>query len=83
MLSFNDEEADDYAEFESIINDKNFPPQEKAKIVKIDVGAAERLVAELRSKQGGATQATDSTVGERVSKPKSVGNLGSTGTRGN
>lgn len=83
VLSFSDDEADDHAEFESIINDKNFPPQEKAKIVKIDIGAAERLVAELRSKQGGATQATDSTVGERVSKPKSVGNLGSTGNRGN
>lgn len=83
ILSFKRGDEEDLEEFEKILNDKNFPIQERVKIVKIDIGAAERLIADARASQGGATQAIDSTVGERATKPKAEGNLGSTAGRGN
>ncbi len=83
ILTFKSDEQEELDDFLAIIDSKNFPPQERARIVKIDVAAAERFLEEARRGQGGATQAIDSTVGERVSKPKSEGDLGTTGRRGN
>src|SRR3546814_8736657 len=59
------------------------PPMEKNRIKKIDVAAAEKLLAELKAKEGGPTQKIDSTVGERASKPQPVVNLGRTLGNGN
>src|SRR3546814_15245541 len=61
----------------------SLPPMEKNRIKKIDVAAAEKLLAELKAKEGGPTQKIDSTVGERASKPQPVGNLGRTLGNGN
>lgn len=83
ILTFKSDEAEELEAFRKIIGSKNFPPQERARIVEIDVAAAEKYLSEARKNLGGATQAIDSTVGERVSKPKSEGDLGSTGYRGN
>lgn len=83
ILTFKEGDEEELDEFRKIIESKNFPPQEKARIVEIDVGAAERYIAENRKAIGGATQAIDSTVGERASKPKAVGDLGITEGRGN
>src|SRR3546814_9016780 len=46
----------------------SLPPMEKNRIKKIDVAAAEKLLAELKAKEGGPTQKIDSTVGERASR---------------
>lgn len=83
LLTFKDDDREDLEEFEAIINGKNFPIIERNRLVKIDVAAAERLIADARRTQGGATQAIDSTVGERVNKPKAEGDLGTTSGRGN
>ena len=83
LLTFKKGDEDDLKEFEDIINGKNFPAVERNRIVKIDVRAAEKLLAEHRKSSGGATQAIDSTVGERVNKPKAEGDLGTTSGRGN
>lgn len=83
ILTFKSDQQEELEDFRKIIDSKNFPPQERARIVEIDVAAAEKYLAENRSSQGGATQAIDSTVGERASKPKSEGDLGTTGRRGN
>ncbi len=83
LLTFKKGDEDDLEEFEKIINGKNFPVVERNRLVKIDVAAAEKLLADLRKSEGGATQAIDSTVGERVNKPKAEGDLGTTAGRGN
>ena len=83
ILTFKSDEREELEDFRNIIDSKNFPPQERAKIVEIDVASAERFLEDARRGQGGATQKIDSTVGERASKPKSEGDLGSTGARGN
>lgn len=83
ILTFKKGDEAELEDFEKIIGSKNFPIVERSKIVKIDVKAAERLIEEARKSQGGATQAVDSTVGERVNKPKAEGNLGETAGRGN
>lgn len=83
LLHFRKGDEEELEKFEKLIDSKNFPAIERARIVRIDVAAAERLLADLMKSQGGATQTTDSTVGERANKPKAEGNLGSTGNRGN
>ena len=83
ILTFKSDQAEELETFRKIIDSKNFPPQERSRIVEIDVAAAEKYLAEARRGMGGATQAIDSTVGERVSKPKSEGDLGTTSGAGN
>lgn len=83
ILTFKSDQQEELEDFRKIIDSKNFPPQERARIVEIDVKAAERFLEENRRAFGGATQKIDSTVGERATKPKSEGDLGTTGARGN
>lgn len=83
ILTFKSGDEEELEAFRKIIDSKNFPPQERARIVEIDVAAAEKYLEDARRGQGGATQKIDSTVGERASKPKSEGDLGSTEGRGN
>lgn len=81
VLKFVEGQEESLEKFEEFL--ASLPPIERSRVKKIDVEAAEQLVAELKSQEGGPTQKIDSTVGERVSKPKPVGNLGSTLGLGN
>src|SRR3546814_4892216 len=66
--SFRAGDEERLAAFEKLYD--SLPPMEKNRIKKIDVAAAEKLLAELKAKEGGPTQKIDSTVGERASKPQ-------------
>src|SRR3546814_7120416 len=69
-LQFRAGDEERLAAFEKLYD--SLPPMEKNRIKKIDVAAAEKLLAELKAKEGGPTQKIDSTVGERESKPQPV-----------
>src|SRR3546814_10955527 len=73
--------SDLLAAFEKLYD--SLPPMKKNRIKKIDVAAAEKLLAEIKAKEDGLTQKIDSTVGERASKPQPVGKLGRTLGNGN
>src|SRR3546814_7769017 len=73
-LQFRAGDEERLAAFEKLYD--SLPPMEKNRIKKIDVAAAEKLLAELKAKAGGTTQKIDSTVGERASKHKPIGNHG-------
>lgn len=81
VLTFKEGEEESLEAFTKFLD--SLPPIERSRVKKIDVEAAEKLIEELKSQEGGATQKIDSTVGERVTKPKPVGNLGSTLGLGN
>src|SRR3546814_5070731 len=80
-LQFRAGDEERLAAFEKLYD--SLPLMEKNRIKKIDVAAAEKLLAELKAKEGGPTQKIDSTVGDRASKPQPVGNLGRTLGNGN
>lgn len=66
-------DPDEIAAFEAILADPKLPASERARIKKIDVGLAHKLVAERLATKGGATKAIDSTVGERASDSPKIG----------
>lgn len=63
LLSLKSQEEVD--EFESVLNDKKFPPQERNRIRKIDVEAAHRIAQASIDAQRTVTQNTDSSLGAR------------------
>lgn len=67
------------AEFEKLLEDKNFPASERHRIRELDVKGAEAISRKIRSEQGGnATKQSDSTIGERAVAPKTgTGDLAS------
>lgn len=74
LLRFEAGQEEELEKFKALV--ESLPAAERARIVYIDVEAAESQLAAIRAASGGATRAIDSTVGERVSKPKAEGNLG-------
>jgi len=81
VLKFHEGEEESLEKFQKFID--TLPPIERRRIQVIDVEAAEALIKKLREESGGATQQTDSTVGDRATKPKPIGNLGTTSGLGN
>jgi len=56
------------AEFEACL--EALPQTERIRIKKIDLAAAEKISEEIRKTVGGATQQTDSTIGDKPTAPK-------------
>lgn len=81
VLKFEEGEEESLEGFEKLL--ESLPLIERQRIKKIDIEAAEALIEKLKAESGGPTQKIDSTVGERVNKPKPVGNLGRTLGGGN
>lgn len=71
VLTLEDEEHE--KKFLAVINHKNFPPRERVRIKKLDLGAAEKLSLAVRATRGRTTQQIDSSIGERPDNAPKVG----------
>lgn len=74
-------DSDDIAEFEKILDDKNLPRAERARVTELDVSAAEAQVRAVRETQPRASKAIGSESGDR-DPGKQVGRGTLEGTHG-